>query len=139
MKESHTLISLETFIVNLCFCYCCRFYRRFVAFVVYFVMFVIAFALRPAHDPCESENETESMSTCSQEDSENSTLNPCYLLQPYRDEDIVSDYLKLLRGNKIVGEGWTIRNKADVNLFLILWIMCFYVLNILFCSRLLSS
>ncbi|XP_025113284.1 transient receptor potential cation channel subfamily V member 5-like isoform X3 [Pomacea canaliculata] len=65
-----------------------RFYRRFVAFVVYFVMFVIAFALRPAHDPCESKNETESMSTCSQEDSENSTLNPCYLLQPYRDEDI---------------------------------------------------
>ncbi|KAK7491606.1 hypothetical protein BaRGS_00017059 [Batillaria attramentaria] len=64
-----------------------RFYRRFVAFILYFIIFVTAFALRPGHDLCAFQNDTSSLSGCSQT-GPNRTIDPCYLLQPYRHADI---------------------------------------------------
>ncbi|XP_070176745.1 transient receptor potential cation channel subfamily V member 5-like isoform X3 [Littorina saxatilis] len=64
-----------------------RFYRRFILFIIYFCMFVTAFALRPGQDLCAYRNDTSGLTGCSQTGS-NRTVDPCYLLRPYRHEDI---------------------------------------------------
>ncbi|XP_067662340.1 transient receptor potential cation channel subfamily V member 5-like isoform X4 [Haliotis asinina] len=65
-----------------------RFYRRFLCFGLYFLTFVVAFALRPGKDLCAYTNSTTTLHGCNPS-SENRTMNPCYLLQPYRTSDIV--------------------------------------------------
>ncbi|XP_046567437.1 LOW QUALITY PROTEIN: transient receptor potential cation channel subfamily V member 5-like [Haliotis rubra] len=65
-----------------------RFYRRFLCFGLYFLTFVVAFALRPGKDLCAYANSTTTLHGCNPS-SENRTMNPCYLLQPYRTNDIV--------------------------------------------------
>ncbi|XP_048244960.1 transient receptor potential cation channel subfamily V member 5-like isoform X3 [Haliotis rufescens] len=65
-----------------------RFYRRFLCFGLYFLTFVVAFALRPGKDLCAYANSTTTLHGCKPMN-ENRTMNPCYLLQPYRTNDIV--------------------------------------------------
>lgn len=72
-----------------------RFYRRFLAFFLYFMMFVTAFALRRGHDLCAFRNDTSDLSGCSQT-GPNRTIDPCYLLQPYRNEDVARLVLEAL-------------------------------------------
>ncbi|CAG5117325.1 unnamed protein product [Candidula unifasciata] len=69
-----------------------RFYRRFILFIFYFIAFVISFALRPADDLCSSLNDTSHLSHCEP----NHTFNSCYLLIPYRDQDIARMFLEAI-------------------------------------------
>ncbi|KAL8602107.1 hypothetical protein ACOMHN_007376 [Nucella lapillus] len=64
-----------------------RFYRRFLLFILYYCMFFTAFALRPGTDLCAFRNDTSDLWGCSQTGA-NRTADPCYLLQPYRKEDV---------------------------------------------------
>ena len=52
-----------------------------------------AFTLRPGVDLCAYMNDTSSLDNCDQQGipKENRTVNPCYLMKPYRKEDTVSD------------------------------------------------
>ncbi|XP_059151469.1 transient receptor potential cation channel subfamily V member 5-like [Physella acuta] len=69
-----------------------RFYRRFFLFICYFICFVTAFALRPGVDLCSKPNQNVTLSYCQA----NQTANPCYLLMPYRTEDIVRMVLEVV-------------------------------------------
>ncbi|XP_076454836.1 transient receptor potential cation channel subfamily V member 5-like [Babylonia areolata] len=71
-----------------------KFYRRFILFIIYFCMFVTAFALRPGQDLCAHRNETSGLSGCSQTGN-NRTVDPCYLLRPYRHQDIARMVLEV--------------------------------------------
>ncbi|XP_035828047.1 transient receptor potential cation channel subfamily V member 5 isoform X2 [Aplysia californica] len=67
-----------------------RFYRRFALFIIYFIVFMVAYSLRPGVDLCAFMNDTSTLSYCDQQgiDLVNRTVNPCYLLKPYRNEDV---------------------------------------------------
>ncbi|ESO92828.1 hypothetical protein LOTGIDRAFT_216486 [Lottia gigantea] len=65
-----------------------RFYRRFIVFSLYFLAFTAAFFLRPGKDLCLIATNTTNINYCDIH-AENRTMDPCYLLVPYRNEDIV--------------------------------------------------
>ncbi|KAK6194673.1 hypothetical protein SNE40_000264 [Patella caerulea] len=65
-----------------------RFYRRFVIFGIYFLAFAVAFALRPGRDYCADDAITTELYHCNKTQT-NKTSDPCYLLRPYSDLDIV--------------------------------------------------
>ncbi|KAL8561177.1 hypothetical protein ACOMHN_029248 [Nucella lapillus] len=71
-----------------------KFYSRFILFIIYFCMFVTSFALRPGHDLCAHQNDTSDLSGCSQSGN-NRTVDPCYLLRPYRHQDIARMVLEV--------------------------------------------